>query len=148
MGYTHRTQASMEAVWEVVTLKVLGPVRVWHLVALLVYALVKFGGGMQDNGPKVTASHILVDDESDCVAIKDKIANGAAFADMAKENSKCSSKSGGGALGTFSRGQMVPEFDRVCWSAPIGVVQGPVKTQFGYHLILVTARDEETKKND
>jgi peptidyl-prolyl cis-trans isomerase C len=48
----------------------------------------------------------------------------------------------GGELGTFGRGQMVPEFDQVVFSAPVGVVQGPVKTQFGYHLVEVTARQD------
>ena len=46
----------------------------------------------------------------------------------------------GGNLGEFGPGQMVPEFDTVVFSAPVGKVQGPVKTQFGYHLIEVTKR--------
>ena len=46
----------------------------------------------------------------------------------------------GGDLGEFSPGQMVREFDTVVFSAPLNVVQGPVKTQFGYHLIEVTRR--------
>ncbi len=48
----------------------------------------------------------------------------------------------GGDLGTFGPGQMVPEFDQVVFSAPVGVVQGPVKTQFGYHLVEVTERQD------
>ena len=51
----------------------------------------------------------------------------------------------GGALGTFGPGQMVPAFDKVCWTAPVGEVQGPVDTQFGSHLILVTERDDGAK---
>ena len=52
-----------------------------------------------------------------------------------------------GFPGTFTPGQMVPAFDKVCWSAPIGVVQGPVQTQFGFHLILVTARTGDDAKS-
>ena len=48
----------------------------------------------------------------------------------------------GGALGTFSPGQMVPEFDQAVFSGDVGVVQGPVKTQFGYHLLEVTERND------
>ena len=43
---------------------------------------------------------------------------------------------------------MVPEFDAVCWSAPVGVVQGPVQTQFGYHLILITEREDGTNQTE
>ena len=48
----------------------------------------------------------------------------------------------GGDLGSFGPGQMVKEFDTVVFSAPVGVVQGPVKTQFGYHLLEVTSRQD------
>ena len=58
----------------------------------------------------------------------------------------CPSAKSGGALGTFGPGQMVPAFDKVCWSAPVGSVQGPVQTQFGYLLILVTERSEDEAK--
>ena len=64
------------------------------------------------------------------------------FADLAKAHSKCPSGSEGGELGEFRPGQMVPEFDKVVFSAPVGVVQGPVKTQFGYHLVEVTSRTD------
>ncbi len=49
---------------------------------------------------------------------------------------------GGGALGEFEPGQMVPEFDQVVFSAPVGTVQGPLKTQFGWHLVEVTSRTD------
>lgn len=49
----------------------------------------------------------------------------------------------GGSLGTFKPGQMVKEFDEAVFRGPIGVIQGPVKTKFGYHLILVTARSDQ-----
>jgi peptidyl-prolyl cis-trans isomerase C len=90
---------------------------------------------------QATARHILVDDEAKCNELKAAIENGADFAQVAKENSRCPSSRDGGNLGSFGRGQMVPEFDTVVFSAPVGVVQGPVKTQFGYHLVEVTERN-------
>ena len=86
---------------------------------------------------RAAARHILVSTEAQCNALKQQIAAGADFAELAKQHSSCPSGRDGGALGTFSPGQMVKEFDQVVFSAPIGVVQGPVKTQFGYHVIKV-----------
>ncbi|MDF7801457.1 peptidylprolyl isomerase [Pontiellaceae bacterium B1224] len=86
------------------------------------------------------ARHILVASEADCATLKKQIEEGADFAELAKQHSKCPSGGDGGALGTFGPGQMVKEFDEVVFSAPVGEVQGPVKTQFGYHLVEVTAR--------
>lgn len=89
---------------------------------------------------KASARHLLVDTEAKCNEIKAQIEGGADFAEMAKKHSSCSSGRDGGDLGEFSRGMMVPEFDKVVFSAPLNVVQGPVKTQFGYHLLEVTSR--------
>jgi len=61
---------------------------------------------------------------------------------VAKDNSSCPSSRQGGDLGTFRPGQMVKEFDTVVFSAPLHQVQGPVKTQFGYHLVEVTSRED------
>ena len=91
---------------------------------------------------QAAARHILVSTEAQCNALKQQIADGANFAELAKQHSTCPSGREGGALGTFSPGQMVKEFDQVVFSAPVGVVQGPVKTQFGYHLVEVTHRTE------
>ena len=91
---------------------------------------------------QASARHILVDEESFCQELKQKIQDGSDFADMAREHSTCPSGQRGGDLGTFGRGQMVQEFDSVVFSAPINEVQGPVQTQFGYHLIEVTSRDD------
>jgi len=90
---------------------------------------------------KASARHILVDNEDQCITLKQQISEGADFADLAKQYSSCPSGKQGGDLGEFGPGQMVPEFDKVVFSAPVGEVQGPVKTQFGYHLLEVTARD-------
>lgn len=91
---------------------------------------------------KVTARHILVDTEEQCQGLKDKISSGADFADLAKEHSSCPSGSKGGDLGEFGPGMMVKEFDEVVFSADVNTVQGPVKTQFGYHLLEVTSRTD------
>ena len=87
----------------------------------------------------VDAQHILVKDADkvDEVLANVTIEN---FTDMAKEYSCCNSGARGGDLGTFGRGQMVKEFDEACFNGPVGEVQGPIKTDFGWHLILVNRR--------
>ena len=89
---------------------------------------------------KASARHILVDSEEQCLDLKKQIEGGADFADLAAKHSSCPSGKQGGDLGTFGKGAMVPEFDTVVFSAPVGEVQGPVKTQFGFHLLEVTMR--------
>jgi len=91
---------------------------------------------------EATARHILVDTEEECLKLKDAITNGEQFSDVAKEHSNCPSSSQGGDLGSFGPGMMVPEFDEVVFSASIGEVHGPVKTQFGYHLLEITSRSD------
>jgi len=89
-----------------------------------------------------SARHILVQSEEQCLDLKAKIEAGEDFATLAHEHSLCPSGAQGGDLGNFGRGQMVPEFDKVVFSAPVKEVQGPVKTQFGYHLLEVTERND------
>lgn len=89
---------------------------------------------------KATARHILVDSEEKCLQLMAEIEAGADFAEIAKQHSTCPSGRDGGNLGSFGPGQMVREFDTVVFSAPVNTVQGPVKTQFGYHLLEVTSR--------
>ena len=60
--------------------------------------------------------------------------------DLAKQHSSCPSGQRGGELGEFGPGQMVKEFDTVVFNEAVGEVHGPVKTQFGYHLLEVTSR--------
>ncbi|WP_336512176.1 peptidylprolyl isomerase [Stutzerimonas stutzeri] len=91
---------------------------------------------------RATARHILVSTEAKCNELKAAIEGGADFAQVAKENSSCPSSRDGGNLGSFGPGQMVREFDTVVFSAPLNEVQGPVKTQFGYHLLEVTSRED------
>lgn len=87
-----------------------------------------------------TARHILVSSEEQCLTLKGEIEAGADFGEVAKRNSSCPSRMQGGDLGAFTPGQMVKEFDEVVFSGPINTVLGPVKTQFGYHLIEITKR--------
>jgi len=88
------------------------------------------------------ARHILVDSEEKCNDLKQQIADGADFADVARDNSSCPSGKTGGDLGEFGPGQMVKEFDEVVFNREVGVVHGPVKTQFGYHLLEITNRTD------
>ncbi len=88
------------------------------------------------------ARHILVETEEQCNDLTKQIEEGADFASVAQKHSSCPSKAQGGDLGSFSPGQMVPEFDKVVFSADVNTVQGPVKTQFGYHLLEVTSRTD------
>ena len=90
-----------------------------------------------------SAKHILVDNEEKANDILGKInAGDISFEDAAKEHSTCPSKDAGGDLGTFGRGQMVPEFEDAVFNMNNGEVAGPVKTQFGYHLIKLENRNE------
>ena len=105
-------------------------------------------------GESVTASHILikVEDSDDDAAkaakreriegLRKQLQDGADFAELAKANSDCPSASAGGDLGSFGRGQMVPEFEDAAFTQPTGSVGEIVETQFGFHLIKVSERTE------
>jgi len=155
---------------------VIGPLKLWHvLLVLILFQLSGYFFKSRGDGAKVTASHILVADrnlalleelkatliikqESSCSSSSSNNASSsssptiiieAEFAKLAKQHSTCpSGKRSGGSLGTFGKAQMVPAFDKICWEAPVGVVQGPVRTQFGYHLILVTDRNDDDDDDD
>ena len=86
-----------------------------------------------------SARHILVDSEDKCLALKADIEAGKDFAEAAMENSSCPSKANGGELGEFGPGQMVPDFDKVCFNGEVGVLH-VVQTQLGYHIVEVTSR--------
>ena len=91
---------------------------------------------------RATARHILVQTEDQCEALKKEIEAGADFAEIAKAHSDCPSGERGGELGEFGPGQMVKEFDEVVFSGELNKVLGPVKTQFGYHLLEITSRTD------
>lgn len=88
----------------------------------------------------VRASHILVSTEDEARHVMKELAGGKAFADMAMKYSSCPSKAKGGDLGFFAKGQMVKPFENAAFTLPVGQVSQPVKTEFGYHLILVTGK--------
>lgn len=92
---------------------------------------------------KATARHILVPTKEACEKLKAEIAAGADFATIAKKHSTCPSGREGGDLGEFTPGQMVPEFDTVVFKEEVGKVHGPIKTQFGYHLVEITSRTDK-----
>ena len=91
---------------------------------------------------KATARHILVETQEQCEDLKTQIESGTDFTEVARQHSKCPSGQRGGDLGEFGTGQMVPEFDQVVFSKELGQVHGPVQTQFGYHLIEITSRED------
>lgn len=87
------------------------------------------------------AHHILVKEEDKAkTLLADLQKDPKKFEEVAKASSICPSNQQGGDLGNFSEGQMVPEFEKACKEGEIGKVIGPVKTQFGYHLIRVDSR--------
>lgn len=86
---------------------------------------------------QVNAKHILVSTEEEAKTVLKSIKEGTSFEAAALEHSSCPSKDQGGSLGAFSRGMMVPEFEEAAFNSEVGVITEPVKTQFGYHLILV-----------
>ncbi|MBB6520361.1 peptidylprolyl isomerase [Pseudoteredinibacter isoporae] len=87
------------------------------------------------------ARHILLKTEAEAKKIKQQLAQGKDFGQLAKRHSSCPSAKKGGNLGEFRRGQMVKAFDDVVFKKPILTVHGPVKTKFGYHLIETIYRD-------
>ncbi len=94
-------------------------------------------------GKTCNASHILVPDEDLAKKLYADITSGAlSFEDAAKAHSTCPSGESGGALGDFSAGQMVPEFEAAAFALPVGEISEPVKTQFGWHLIKKNGESE------
>lgn len=96
------------------------------------------------NEETVNASHILVESEEKALELLAAIKAGeVTFEDAARDNSSCPSKANGGNLGDFGKGQMVPEFDNAVFEMEVGsICEAPVKTQFGYHLIKLNAKNE------
>ena len=89
---------------------------------------------------RASAYHILVKTKDEALSIKKKLDKGDNFQKLAKQYSTCPSKRKGGDLGEFSKGDMVKAFDDVVFKRPILEVHGPIKTQFGYHLIKTVYR--------
>lgn len=86
---------------------------------------------------EVRASHLLVETKQEAEQCREEILAGKDFAVVAAEVSKCPSGSRGGDLGFFGKGRMVPQFDQVAFTLPVGEISEPVQTQFGWHLLVV-----------
>ena len=99
--------------------------------------------------PNITASHILVEDEATAKEVKQKLDEGADFAELAKEYSTDpGSAEKGGDLGSFGQGAMVPEFEEAAFALEVGQVSDPVQSQHGWHIIKVTKIDEKKSYDD
>ena len=95
---------------------------------------------MAKEAKKVRASHILVNKKADAEKIIKKLNEGASFETQAKKFSSCPSRAKGGDLGYFGKGKMAKPFEEAAFSLEKGEMSGPVRTQFGYHVIKVTGK--------
>ena len=90
---------------------------------------------------EVRAAHILVNNKDQALKLRKEILEGKDFAKdfakAAKETSKCPSGAQGGDLGFFEKGMMVPAFEKAAFNLPIGEISEPIKTEFGWHLIMI-----------
>ena len=91
---------------------------------------------------RARARHILVSSKQICQELKEGIEQGDDFAEVARDFSECPSGSEGGDLGEFTPGQMVKAFDKVVFKEELNKVIGPIKTEFGYHLIEILNRTD------
>ncbi len=87
------------------------------------------------------ARHILVKTKEEADKLKQRLDKGDDFGKLAKKHSTCKSGRRGGDLGEVRPGQMVKAIDQVIFKKPILTVHGPIKTQFGFHLVHVVFRD-------
>lgn len=85
------------------------------------------------------AKHILVENEFEANDLIQKLQEGKAFEELASDFSMCPSGKKGGDLGLFGKGMMVPAFEKAVQDLEVGRTSAPIKTQFGFHLILRTA---------
>lgn len=99
-----------------------------------------FNGKSFETPINACVNHILVPTEEQALKLKLEIQSFDDFQELAKIYSQCPSGRNGGALGCFGHGQMVKPFEQAAFNGEIGEVTGPVKTQFGYHLLWITRR--------
>lgn len=92
-----------------------------------------------ESGEQVKASHILVETEAEAEKILQQLKAGSEFEELAQKHSTCPSGEEGGDLGYFAHGAMVPEFEEVAFAMRVGEISDIVETQFGYHIIHLTA---------
>ena len=115
------------------------------------YTLYHVLGSVSGGTPVIRASHILISQFGDdaknseeAMKIYNEIQKGADFATMARQYSKDpGSAANGGDLGWFGKGRMVPEFEKAAFEGKVGVVEKPVKTNYGYHIIKVTGKSDK-----
>lgn len=87
--------------------------------------------------PEFNASHIIVETEEEAAALRAELDAGANFGDLAREHSIDGAAAGGGSLGWFGLGAMIPEFEEAVQTLDVGEYLGPLETQFGWHLVLL-----------
>lgn len=87
--------------------------------------------------PEFNASHIIVETEEEALALRAQLDEGADFAELARQNSTDGAAAGGGSLGWFGLGAMIPEFEEAVQALEIGEFMGPLETRFGWHLVLL-----------
>ena len=112
--------------------------------------IAEYYGGNQDQftTPEVLrASHILVLKEDEAKNILVELSNGRNFEDLARSRSIDPSGKIGGDIGYFTRRQLVPEIEEVCFNMEPGEISGIVRTRFGYHIIKLTERKEPRVKD-
>ena len=115
------------------------------------YVLINYITSVPSKETLVRASHILINkmgsDEknyAEAMKIYNQLVKGADFAKLARENSSDpGSAVKGGDLGWFGKGMMVPEFEKAVFNSSVGVVQRPIKTNYGYHIIKVTGKSDK-----
>lgn len=97
---------------------------------------------------QIKAAHVLVKDEETAKEVRAQLEKDPSkFAEVAKEKSTDRTSGGrGGELGKFAQGRMVPEFEKVAFALPVNELSQPVKTQYGWHIIIVTEREEGERK--
>lgn len=109
-------------------------------MAFIITPAIAYMGSSFDEPINVCASHILVPEQVQAEQLKLEIKNYEDFQQLAKIYSQCPSGQKGGYLGCFGRGQMVKPFEKAAFNANVGEVVGPVKSEFGYHLIWVNRK--------
>jgi parvulin-like peptidyl-prolyl isomerase len=144
------SQEKESAIFSAKSGDIIGPMNEFdgfHLIKVL-----DFRNGKDDF---LRASHILITIENndsvkalkEATKIAAEIKHGGDFAELARKNSKDpGSGQRGGDLGWFGKGRMVKPFDEAAYKAKVGQIVGPIRTQFGYHIIKVTARDNREVK--
>ncbi|MGY6548034.1 MAG: peptidylprolyl isomerase [Roseinatronobacter sp.] len=100
--------------------------------------VVEFEG--REPAPEFNASHIIVSTEEEAAALRAELDAGADFAELAREHSMDGAAAGGGSLGWFGLGAMIPEFEEAVLALEVGDYMGPLETQFGWHLVLLNDR--------